>query len=115
MMQKDFEIEGEYFLATAPKIPRSFLDKHYVKYILVSVVGGFDYEEQQVIYFFHVLGICIDDIAKASHLPPRHILNVLNLYTDRLNIELGFFKSYIDYDDKDLLTVGEMLLLGQSD
>ena len=92
------------------KIPKSFMNHDDISFLMHEVLNDFSYEERQVIYFYCISDISIDDIAKATKLSKEYVVSVLSLYLERLNIKLHFFKSFMYYGEEDFLLVGEMLL-----
>ncbi|MCL2365169.1 MAG: hypothetical protein FWC71_10955 [Defluviitaleaceae bacterium] len=94
-----------------PKIPSAFINHADVRFVLDSTIEGFPCEEREAIFFFHVLGKAVTEIAKVTCLSPQHIVSALTLYAERMESRLHFFKKFIPYDDDQLLSAGEILFL----
>jgi len=95
------------------KIPKSFVDHDDIRYLIRDLLNDFNHEERQAIYFYCILDLSIDDVAKAVQLSKEYVIIILNLYLERLNIKLSFFKSFMYYKEEDFLLIDEMLLSEQ--
>ncbi|MCL2353161.1 MAG: hypothetical protein FWC69_00860 [Defluviitaleaceae bacterium] len=95
------------------KIPKSFIDHDDIRYLMYDLLNDFNYEEKQAIYFYCILDVSISDVAKAVQLSKEYVIIVLNLYLEKLNIKLSFFKSFMYYEEEDFLLIDEMLLSEQ--
>lgn len=94
----------------AATIPRAFIEHNKIKYILHHIIDGFNHEEQQAIIYFYFSELSIKDIAKATYLTEDYVLSVINLYLQRLESKINFFKRFVLYDVNDLLSVEDMFL-----
>jgi len=94
-----------------PQIPSAFIDHDDVRFVLNETIEGFHYDEREAIFFFHVLGEAVTEIAKVTRLSPGHVVSALNLYAERLESRLHFFKKFVPHDDSNSLPAGELLFL----
>ncbi|MCL2363649.1 MAG: hypothetical protein FWC71_03185 [Defluviitaleaceae bacterium] len=96
-------------VACVPHIPRTFFDNADVTYVLNEAINGFQHEEKEAIYFHCVLGVTVSEIATITRLTQQHVYNTLNLYAERLETRLRFFKKFVPHDKDEVLPVGEIL------
>ena len=94
-----------------PQIPSAFMDDDDVRFVLSETLKSFQFEEQEAIFFFFVLDAAVQDIAMTTQLMPGHVASVINLYTERLDSRLRFFKRFIPYDHDNILPASDFLLM----
>jgi len=96
-------------VAPVPQIPRTFFDNADVTYALNEIINGFQHEEKEAIYFHCVLGVAVSEIAFITRLSQQHVRTALNLYTERLETRLRFFKKFVPHDNNEVLSASEIL------
>ena len=96
-------------VAYVPQIPRTFFDNADVAYVLNETINGFQHEEKEAIYFHCVLGVAVSEIATITRLTQQHVHNTLNLYAERLEMRLRFFKKFVPHDNDEVLPASEIL------
>ena len=94
-----------------PKIPSAFLAHDKIKYVLHHTIQEFNFEEQQAIRFYCVLGLPISELTLATGLTPTCILSVLTLFAERLRWRLNVFMQAIPTNPNDSLPVSDMLTM----
>jgi len=94
-----------------PLIPSAFTQHRDVKWVLGDTINGFHPEEKQAIFFYCVLGVTIQEIATVTCLTQNHVASALNLYAERLQSRLHFFKKFVPHDEAESLPASEILFL----
>ena len=92
-----------------PQIPRAFINHDDVKIVLNDTINQFHHEEKEAIFFYCVLGATINDISEVTRLTPGHIVSALNLYAQRLESKLCFFKKFVPHNNDESLPASEIL------
>jgi hypothetical protein len=92
-----------------PQIPRAFVRHDDVKFVLNETIKQFHHEEKEAIFFYCVLGADVNDISEVTSLTPKHVVSALNLYAERLESKLCFFKKFVPYSREESLPVSELL------
>lgn len=92
-----------------PEIPRAFIEHAKVKHVLLHTIECFDREEQQAIGCFYYSDLPIEEISKLTELTENHILNVIGLYSERLESRINVFKKCMPYDATDMLQISDIL------
>jgi len=95
--------------AYIPAIPRTFFEDADVSYVLNKTINGFLHEEREAIYFYCVLGMAVCEIAFITRLTKQHVYNALNLYAERLETRLRFFKMFVPHDINEMLPASKIL------
>ena len=96
------------------KIPSAFINHADIRFVLDETIQGFHHEEREAIFFFYVLDAAVSDISSVTHLMPGHVASVVNLYAERLESKLCFFKKFVPYNDDELLPASEILFMESS-
>jgi len=94
-----------------PAIPRAFTKHSDVKWVLSDTINDFHHDEKQAIFFYCVLGVTIKEIATVTRLTQKHVSSALNLYAERLQSRLCFFKKFVPHNDDESLPASEILFL----
>jgi len=97
--------------SSMPQIPSAFIDHEDVKFVLNDTINHFHHDEREAIFFHCVLGADVDDISEATCLTPSHVVSALNLYAERLESKLCFFKKFVPFDNAQSLPASELLFL----
>jgi len=92
-------------------IPKAFIKNDDSRWVLCDIISDFHHNEKQAIYYCTVFDATVEDIAKKIELSPKHVASVLELYSERLESKLDFFKMIMPYDKSELLPISEMLFL----
>ncbi|MCL2364965.1 MAG: hypothetical protein FWC71_09935 [Defluviitaleaceae bacterium] len=92
-----------------PQIPCAFIQHDDVKFVLDDTLNQFHHDEKEAIFFHWVLGATVNDISKVTSLTPMHIVSALNLYAERLESKLCFFKKFVPHDNAQSLPASELL------
>jgi len=94
-----------------PKVPSAFMAHDDIRFVLNETIEGFHPDEKEAIFFFYILDATIHDIAKTTRLMPGHVVSVLNLYAERLESKLCFFKKFVPYNDNESLPADAILFM----
>ena len=94
-----------------PAIPRAFIKHNDVKLVLNDTINDFHHDEKEAIFFYCVLGVEVNDISEVTRLTPGHVVSALNLYAQRLESRLCFFKKFVPHNDAESLPASEILFL----
>lgn len=93
-------------------VPKAFIENISTKTVLQDVVNDFSFEEKQVIYYYFAMETpTASEVTRVTELSTNHVDSVLNLYIERLNSKIDFFKKIIDYNADELVPVSELLFL----
>jgi len=98
-------------ISKIPEMPSDFAYHDDIKVVLDSVIRNFRFEEQQAIYFYHILGVEVSELAQVMGLSENHVVGVLNLYSEQLESKLYFFRKIIPHNGNDMLPTNEILFL----
>jgi len=94
-----------------PRIPRAFINHDDVKVVLNDTINQFHHEEKEAIFFHCVLGANVQDISQATQLSPVHVASALNLYAERLESRLCFFRKFVPHNNEESLPASALLFL----
>jgi len=91
------------------KIPKVFLEHPKIKYLFHGLIDQFNFEEKRAIYFYYFSDKGIDEIIAVTDMTFTHVESVLQLYTERLEAKVKFFKKILPYNSNDQFSVSELL------
>jgi len=94
--------------ALIPQIPCDYIKHNDIKRVLDETIEDFHHDEKEAIFFFCVLGVTIQEIAGVTRLTPHHVTSALNLYAERIESKLHFFKSFVPHNG-DFMPASDLL------
>ena len=91
-----------------PMIPDTFVNHPRINKVLYMTLEEFDFEEQVAIYIFNYTKWSICAIEEYTKLSKEHIISALGLFTQRLMAKMKVFKSAVEHDGENLISVSEI-------
>jgi len=90
-------------------IPRAILENDKHRALLNHTVERFGHEEKLAIHYCAVTDVTIDEVSEAVDLSHDHVASTLLLFSERLKRKLAFLQSITPHDEKDIISLEEML------
>ena len=94
-----------------PMIPIVFVTHSKIKHVFHQIIEEFNHEEQLAIYFYCLLELPANEIAKVIELSEKHVVSTLTIFSERLTSIINIFKKAFSFSTCDYLPISEAIFM----